>query len=157
MKGVWGPNQTCGEHRLPQGSVISPILLKFFLHNLEENFEDRKDIAVYKFADDGTVEVSGNKMEEAMSEMQIVMEDIDIWTKRWRMVINCQEEKTELIHFSPAAKQQPLNPIPLGSNSVQFTSATKVLGVCIDDKLGGFNLSKVTTIKWRRNCAADGG
>ena len=50
------------------------------------------------------------------------------------MVINCQKDKTEL-NFSPAAKQQPLNPIPLGSNSIQFTSAAKVLGVCIGNKL----------------------
>ena len=67
--------------------------------------------------------------------MKIVMEAIDLWTKGWRMVINCQKDKTEFIHISPAAKQQPLNPIHLGSNSIQFTSATKLLGVSIDKKL----------------------
>ena len=131
-----GPNRECGEYGLPQGSVISPILFKFFLHDFEESFDDRNNIAIYKFADDGTVKVSGNKLGEAMSEMKIVMNAIDVWTKRWRMVINCPKDKTELIHFSPAAKQQQqLYPIPLGSNSIQFTSATKVLGVCIDNKL----------------------
>ena len=131
-----GPNRECGEYGLPQGSVISPILFKFFLHDFEESFDDRNNIAIYKFADDGTVKTSGNKLGESMSEMKIVMNAIDVWTKRWRMVINCQKDKTELIHFSPAAKQQQqLYPIPLGSNSIQFTSATKVLGVCIDNKL----------------------
>ena len=51
------------------------------------------------------------------------------------MVINCRKENTEIIQYSPAAKPQPLNPILLGSNSKQFTSATKVLGVCVDNKL----------------------
>ena len=70
-----GPNQTCGEYRLPQGSVISPILFKFSFHDLN-------NIAIYKFADDGTIKVSGNKLDEALSEMKIVMEAFDIWTKQ---------------------------------------------------------------------------
>ena len=76
------PNQKDGEYGLPQGSVISPILFKFFLHDFEENFDDQKNIATHKFADDGTVKVSGSKLEEAMSEMKIVMEAIGNWTKR---------------------------------------------------------------------------
>ena len=151
MKGL---NRECGEYGLPQGSVISPILFKFFLHDFEESFDDRNHIAIYKFADDGTVKVSGNKLGEAMSEMKIVMNAIDVWTKRWRMVINCQKDKTELIHFSPAAKQQQqVYPIPLGSNSIQFTSATKVLGVCIDNKLSfedhSCKMAKKMCNRWR--------
>ena len=89
-----------------------------------------------------------------MSEMKIVMNAINVWAKRWKMVINCQKDKTELIHFSPAAKQQqPLNPIPLGSNSIQFTSATNVLGVCIDNKLSfedhSGKMAKKTCNRWR--------
>ena len=99
-----GPNRECGEYGLPQGSVISPILFKFFLHDFEESFDDRNNIAIYKFADDGTVKVSGNKLGEAMSETKIVMNAIDVWTKRWRMVINCQKDKTELIHFFTGGK-----------------------------------------------------
>ena len=130
------------------------MLFKFFLHDFEESFDDRNNIAIYKFADDGTVKVSGNKLEEAMSEMKIAMKAIDIWTKRWRMVINCQNDKTDVIHFSPAAKQQqPLNPKPLVSNSLQFTSATKVLGVCIDNKLSfedhSCKMAKKMCNRWR--------
>ena len=89
VNGIKRPNRKCEEYGLPQGSVKSPILFMFFLHDFEENFDDRNNITTYKFADDGAVEVSGNKLEEAMSEMKIVMKAIDIWTKRWRMVINC--------------------------------------------------------------------
>ena len=67
---------------------------------------------------------------------------------------NCQKDKTELIHFSPAAKQQQqLYSIPLGSNSIQFTSATKVLGVCIDNKLSfedhSCKMAKKMCNRWR--------
>ena len=154
VNGMKGPNQKCGEYGLPQGSVISPILFKFFLHDFGESFDDRNNIAIYKFADDGTVKVLGNKLEEARSEMKIVMKAIDTWTKWRRMVINCQKDKTELIHFSPAAKQQqPLNTIPLGKNSIQYTSATKVLGVCIDNKLSfedhSGKMAKKMCNRWR--------
>ena len=93
--------------------------LQVILHDFEENFDDRINIAIYKFANDGTVKTSGNKLEEAMSEMKIVMEAID----------------NRIHSFSLAAKQQLLNPAPLGSNIIQFTSATKVLGGCIDNKI----------------------
>ena len=82
VNGMKGPNRKCGEYELPQGLVISPILFRIFLHVVEENFDDRNIIAVFKFADDGTVKVSRNMLEEAMSEMKIVMEAIDLWTKR---------------------------------------------------------------------------
>ena len=63
--------------------MISPSLIKFFLYDFEENFHDRNNFAIYKFTDDGTVEILGNQLEEAKSEKKIVMEAIDIWTKRW--------------------------------------------------------------------------
>ena len=69
------------------------------------------------------------------------------------MVIDCQKDETELIHFSPAAKQRPLNPKPLGRNSIQLTSATKSLGVCIDIKLSfedhGGKMANKMCKRWR--------
>ena len=70
-----------------------------------------------------------------MSEMKSKIGGYRYKDKTVEKVINCQKDKTELIRFSPAAEEHPLNPILLGSNSIQFTSATKVLGVCIDNKL----------------------
>ena len=72
-----------------------------------------------------------------MSEMKIVMEAFDIWTKRWRMVINCQNDKTELIHFSSAAEQQPWNPIPQQRKYWQSAPTINYL-------------SKITAVKWRK-------
>ena len=69
------------------------------------------------------------------------------------MVINCQKDKTEIIHFSAAAEKQPLNLIPLGSNSIQFTPATKVLGVFIDNKVSfedhSGKMTKKMCNRWR--------
>ena len=38
VNGMKCSNQNCGEFGLPQGSVISPSLVKFFLHDFEEKF-----------------------------------------------------------------------------------------------------------------------
>ena len=55
--------------------------------------------------------------------------------------------------FLPAATQQLLNPISLGINSLQFTTATKVLEVCIDNKLSfedhSCKMAKKIYNRWR--------
>ena len=39
-----------------------------------------------------------------MTEMKMVMEAIDKWTKRWRMLRNCQNDKIKLIPFFTGSK-----------------------------------------------------
>ena len=51
----YGLVRACREFGLPQGSALSPILFKFYIHDLEASLSHRTDIEVFKFADDGTV------------------------------------------------------------------------------------------------------
>ena len=44
VNGMKGPTRKCGEYGLPQRSGIHPILFEFFLHDFEENFDDRNNI-----------------------------------------------------------------------------------------------------------------
>ena len=62
VNGMKSPNQKCGEYGFSQGSMIFPILFKFFLQDFEKHFDDRNNISVYKFANDRTVKISGNKL-----------------------------------------------------------------------------------------------
>ena len=63
--------------------------------------------------------------------MQSVLDKIHKWTKKWRMVINCQKNKTEIICFnSPEGK--PPRSFKLGEDEIHTVTSSKVLGVILD-------------------------
>ena len=86
INGFIGPKRMCQEYGLPQGSVLSPILFKFFLLDLEATCQEHEQITAFKFADDGTVKVVGSNMEECLYYLCLAMNSIDQWTSCWRMV-----------------------------------------------------------------------
>ena len=58
INGFAGPIRQCLDYGLPQGSVLSPILFKFYVSDMEETLKRHSNnIKVFKFADDGTVKV----------------------------------------------------------------------------------------------------
>ena len=89
INGFIGPKRMCQEYGLPQGSVLSPILFKLFILDLEATCQEHQQITAFKFADDGTVKVVGRNMEECLFYLGLAMNSIDQWTSCWRMVINC--------------------------------------------------------------------
>ena len=60
------------------------------------------DITLLKFADDGTVKITGKTTKHCLDLMQLVLQAIESWVKKWRMCINCKPDKTEVIAFSTA-------------------------------------------------------
>ena len=65
----------------------------------------------------------------------IAMGSIGEWTSLWRMVINCNVNKTEIICFKssePAAVPQSFT---LCGNTIHLTETSKVLGITLDSKL----------------------
>ena len=64
------------------------------------------------------------------------MESLKVWSSRWRMVINCQKNKTEYICFGTAEKNTNIpQTMKLGNKEINKVPETKVLGVLIDEKL----------------------
>ena len=123
------------EYGLPQGSVLSPILFKFFILDLEAACQDHQQITVFKFADDGTVKVVGRDVEECLFYLNLAMDGISQWTSCWRMVINCDVNKTEVICFNSYNNTAVPNSFNLGDKEIKLTDQTKVLGVILDEKL----------------------
>ena len=101
INGYIGPVRKCLEFGLPQGSVLSPILFKFYVNDIEAacQYEQTK---FFKFADNGTVKMVGKDLKECLDYMTLVLGSISDWTSRWRMVINCEINKTEIICFHTA-------------------------------------------------------
>ena len=97
--------------------LLSPVLFRFYIHDLGESFVNKQCTDIYKFADDGTAKVSGVTLQYSLSTMQSVLDEIHKWTKKWRMVINYHKNKTELICFnSPEGK--PPQSFKLGEDEI---------------------------------------
>jgi hypothetical protein len=100
----YGLVRACREFGLPQGSALSPILFKFYIHDLEASLSHRTDIEVFKFADDGTIRVFGETTLTCLENLKEVCDALHRWSTQWRMIINCDPCKTELICFGTAEK-----------------------------------------------------
>ena len=100
-------------------------------------FKQRPDIAIFKFADDGTVKVTANNSKSCIEALNHVLECLQAWTRKWRMKVNCDKNKTEIICFNTAERNPNLIPqsFQLGEKVINRVSETKVLGLTIDESL----------------------
>ena len=129
--------RACREFGLPQGSALSPILFKFYVHDFASISGQRKGVSLFKFADDGTIKIAGESTSSCLGILEDVCMDIHKWSTKWRMIINCEPEKTELICFGTAEKDESLIPssFQIGENCIKFVDKTKVLGLVMDKNL----------------------
>ena len=137
VNNVVGCLRSCLEYGLPQGSVLSPILFKFYLTDFGSELNDLPGVMLLKFADDGTVLCDAPSSESCLEKFNLVLKSLQTWCEKWRMVVNCDTDKTEYICFGRA--KNDLTPIPtkmaLGSKTINQVEETKVLGLTIDSKL----------------------
>ena len=137
INGDVGNPRQCFDYGLPQGSVLSPILFRIFLMDLIQQVANIDGVTLFKFADDGSIKVSASTTDECLKMMDLVLKEINLWIKKWRLKVNCQVNKTEIICFGTADNNR--NNIPktfkLGENTIKLVSKTKVLGLIIDETL----------------------
>ena len=79
---------------VPQGSVLSPFLFNRFIEDTYGKVAGNK----VKLADDGTLWRSGNDIQKMVQEMELDLEEIRLWVKKWRLKLNIL--KTEYCIFS---------------------------------------------------------
>ena len=137
VNGYVGKVRNTSSHGLPQGSALSPVLFKLYILDILEEFSNNEDISVFKFADDGSVVISKKTSAECVQSLDQIMQSLKNWSRRWRMVINCQKNKTEYIKFGTAGKDTDTIPetMKLGEKDIRRVTETKVLGLIVDDKL----------------------
>ena len=150
--------RACREFGLPQGSALSPILFKFFIRDLAQNVVDGQVIKLFKFADDGTLRITGITTEECLDNLNAVCRSLHLWSSTWRMIINCNPSKTELICFGTAEENPDLIPetFKLGNYTLRFVEKTKVLGLVMDQKLNyiehGKEINRKIQLRWVSIC-----
>ena len=68
--------------------------------------------------------------------MEQVLNYIKDWCHKWRLLVNCEKNKTEILVIQPG-KHSAYTPSPLflGSSEIKYAEKSKVLGVYIDTKL----------------------
>ena len=92
---------------------------------------------ILKFADDGTVIISAKDSQTCVRHLNYVLHCLENWSKKWRLNINCDKNKTELICFNCAEGDRETipNTFKLGNNIIHRVTETKVLGLVIDQDL----------------------
>lgn len=137
INGVIGNLRQCSDYGLPQGSVISPLLFKIYVGDFLSELNDRPDINLYKFADDGTIKTSASDSLTCVHNLKEILNSLSAWTKKWRMKVNCNRNKTEYIVFNTAEGNKELVPksFKLDDKDIHLVNQTKVLGLTIDEDL----------------------
>ena len=136
VNGYEGDAKPCEEYGLPQGSALSPVLFKIYMLDLLEELDNNPGISLYKFADDATIKVMGKTNQQCVDRLHMVTNSLYTWSRKWRMIINCDINKTEFICFGsdPTGYTIP-DTIMIGPNDVRRVVKTKVLGLTMDEKL----------------------
>ena len=144
VNGELGESRDCKEYGLPQGSALSPVLFKIFLLDLFEDLNSCEDISFLKFADDGTIKIRNKESIQCVESLKNVVNALNEWTRKWRININCQPNKTEYICFGTADQETEVIPdtIKMGSKEVKKVKETKVLGLIVDEDLNFNSHSK---------------
>ena len=136
INGFIGPIRNCLDIGLPQGAALSPVLFKFYVYDIDVIcYLYSKNLEFYKFADDGSIKVTGETLEECLYYLNLVLGSISDWTSKWRLVVNCNTNKTEVICFSAENYDDVPTSFRLGQNTIQLVESSKVLGVFLDRKL----------------------
>ena len=137
INGVRGSKKACMDYGLPQGSALSPILFKIYLLDIADDIINKPGVEVFKFADDGTIKVATSTTQRCLVTMEEVLRSLELWTKKWRMVINCLPNKTEMMCFGKAEGKNAIVPtsFKLGNDEIKLVTHTKVLGLTLDDML----------------------
>ena len=127
---------------LPQGSALSPMLFKFYINDLMDfknlyNQQEGPSIHTLKFADDATILILSEDASSGVSSFRTVCLNLDNWCSKWKMIINCNTNKTEYMVFSTTEKDQGLIPVtfPIGQRRIKKVNVTCVLGLHIDSDL----------------------
>ena len=131
MSGVKGPGFSTGIG-LSQGSVISPLLFSLFIADWYENVKSEK----VKFADDGTIWISGNDWQELMERLKEDFREVMKWARKWRLKLSIVKTEFCIFSLDNQVLDEARNYIfDIDGQIVKHNPKPKLLGITLDEKL----------------------
>ena len=117
-----------------QGDSLSPTLFALFINDLAKEMKtldigvktiDNEKVCILLFADDIVI------LAENEQDLQILMNFVDVWCKKWKMKVNI--DKTKVVHFRNKRYPRTQQPFYLGDIEVEKIDKYKYLGIYLDE------------------------
>ena len=117
---------------IPQGSVLAPLLLLFYINNWASSLND--DAVIALFADDVSILTTARKKEDAKADAQSVVNSVVIWSEEWKLNLN--GDKYEVCTFSTWSNDNTwITNVFIGTQKIRVNITPRLLGVILDRSL----------------------
>jgi ribonuclease P/MRP protein subunit RPP40 len=111
--------------RVPQGSVLGPVLFVAYINDLDEGIKNK----IWKFADD--TKLMGKTTEpKGIEELQEDLARLISWSEKWQMVFNV--DKCKVMHIG---KKNSGAKYVMGNKEIMEVQEEKDLGVIVCQNL----------------------
>lgn len=134
----------------PQGGCLSPLLWCLVVDPLIRRLRNA-GLKVIAYADDLVIYCHGNKgfHKTQCDQLNKAMRIVEQWCTETGLTVN--PEKSQLMRFSTATKDVPLNEVKLFNKAIELVENTKYLGVYLDSKLSWNKHIDLSIDKCRRS------
>jgi hypothetical protein len=141
---IKGTTRNCGHYGVPQGSVLSPLLFIIYVSDLfprtQLTSSCSKYANIYKYADDGSVAISHEDPKECHTIAQQMCDHLSRWCGKWRMIVNCNKNKTECLIIKPRYRKSmsstthSVTKLSINGKDIEYVKNTTVLGAGSSDR-----------------------
>ena len=122
----------CFNQGLPQGSVLAPLLLLFYINNLVENLS--KDAVIALLVDDVSILMTACKKEDTIAAAQSEVAKVYEWSWMWKLNLNA--DKLKCCPFFTWLNDSKWCPsVTVGEQQIRVNDNPQLLDVIIDCNL----------------------